>query len=79
MRWQDKIFEGLLRIAIVMGVIVGAIAVIIIFYYGDLNINNSLLVGTLVFLAGFFFTIFIFVILNWIIKGFIDWFNKYIN
>ena len=72
MRWQDKIFEGLLRIAIVMGVIVGAIAVIIIFYYGDLNINNSLLVGTLVFLAGFFFTIFIFVILNWIIKGFID-------
>ena len=54
MRWQDKISEGLLRIAIVMGVVDGAIAVIIIFYGMDLIINNTLLVGTLVFLAGFF-------------------------
>ncbi len=72
MRWQDKISEGLLRIAIVIGVIVGAIAVLITFLQPDLIINNTLLVGTLVFLAGFFFTIFIFVILNWIIKGFIN-------
>ena len=72
MRWQDKISEGLLRIAIAIGVIVGAIAVLITFLEPDLIINNTLLVGTLVFLAGFFFTIFIFVILNWIIKGFIN-------
>ena len=72
MRWQDKITEGLLRIAIVVGVVVGAIAVLITFLESDLIINNTLLVGTLVFLAGFFFTIFIFVIFNWIIKGFID-------
>ena len=49
MRWQDKITEGLLRIAIVVGVVVGAIAVLITFLESDLIINNTLLVGTLVF------------------------------
>ena len=65
MSWQNKISEGLYRIAITLGIVTGLIAFLIIKDHGLLNaiLGSAVTFGV---------TVGIVAVLNWIIRGFID-------
>lgn len=65
MSWQNKISEGLYRIAITLGVVTGLIAFLLFRQTGLLN-------AFLASAATFGVTVGIVAVLNWIIRGFID-------
>ena len=65
MSWQNKISEGLYRIAITLGVVTGLIAFLLFRQTGLLNafLGSAVTFGV---------TVGIVAVLNWIIRGFID-------
>ena len=65
MSWQNKISEGLYRIAITLGIVTGLIAFLII---KDDGLLNAILGSAVTFGV----TVGIVAVLNWIIRGFID-------
>tara|TARA_Y100000996_G_scaffold302915_1_gene240255 strand:+ start:117 stop:314 length:198 start_codon:yes stop_codon:yes gene_type:complete len=65
MSWQNKISEGLYRIAITLGVVTGLIAFLL---FRQTGLLNAFLASAVTFGV----TVGIVAVLNWIIRGFID-------